>query len=389
MRQRYMPDPLLPAILGGPPVRPEGPPVWPQPDPDVHAAILSAISSGSWGKYHGDNVCALEAELAEFHSVSQAITCASGTLAIETGLRTLRVGLDDEVVMSAYDYEPNFLTVHAIGAKPVLVDVSPKNWNLDPDSLATAISPRTKAILCSHLHGGIIPMREVMETARQHGVGVVEDAAQASGAIVQGKPAGTWGDIGVLSFGGSKLLTAGRGGALLISDSQLYQRAKLLLHRGLQQWAPLSELQAATLRPQLRKLRQATLTKWERVKQLVAEVSSIPGLVSFFNSITNSIPAFYKVGFQYDASAFGLPRDLFIKALRAEGIALDPGFKALHIGRSPSRFQTHATPTNASAAHEQCVALHHPVLGTTTEEVSQVAEAVAKVYRAAVEGRWS
>jgi perosamine synthetase len=331
----------------------------------------------------------LEIELAEFHGISHAITCASGTLAIETALRTLRVGPDDEVVMSAYDYEPNFLTVHAIGARPVLVDVSPRNWNLDPGSLATAISPRTKAILCSHLHGGIVPMREVMETARQHGVGVVEDAAQASGAIVQGKPAGTWGDIGVLSFGGSKLLTAGRGGALLFSDSQLFQRAKLWLHRGLQQWAPLSELQAATLRPQLRKLRQSTLTRWERVKQLVEAVSAIPGLVAFSNSVSDSIPAYYKVGFQYDPNAFGLPRDLFIKAIRAEGIALDPGFKALHIGRSPSRFQAPMTPIHASAAHEQCVALHHPVLGTTTEEVAQVAGAAVKVYRAVVEGRWS
>jgi len=384
-----MSDSSLPAILGGPPIRPEGPPVWPQPDPDIQAAVASALASGSWGKYHGDHVCALEIELAEFHGISHAITCASGTLAIETALRTLGVGPDDEVVMSAYDYEPNFLSVHAIGAKPVLVDVSPRNWNLDPGSLATAISPRTKAILCSHLHGGMVPMREVMETARQHGVGVVEDAAQASGAIVQGKPAGTWGDIGVLSFGGSKLLTAGRGGALLFSDSQLYQRAKLWLHRGLQQWAPLSELQAATLRPQLRKLRQSTLIRWERVNQLVEAVSATPGLVAFSNIVSDSIPAYYKVGFQYDSNTFRLPRDLFIKAIRAEGIALDPGFKALHIGRSPSRFKTHAMPINASAAHEQCIALHHPVLGTTLEEVAQVADAVAKVYRAVAEGRWS
>ena len=75
---------------------------------------------------------------------------------------------------------------------------------------------------------------------------------------MQGKPAGTWGEVGTLSFGGSKLLTAGRGGALLFSDTQTFQRAKLWLHRGLQQWAPLSELQAAAVRPQLKALRVNT-----------------------------------------------------------------------------------------------------------------------------------
>ncbi len=385
-------DPLLPALLGGSPVRPAGPPVWPMPDPDVLAAIGSAAASGMWGQYHGEHVCALESELAQFHGIPHAITCASGTLAVEAALRTLRVGPGDEVVMAAYEYESNFLTLHAIGAKPILIDVSPTNWNLDSDHLAAAITPQTRAIICSHLHGGIIPMREVMEIACKCGVGVVEDAAQAPGAIVQGKPAGTWGDIGVLSFGGSKLLTAGRGGALLFSDPQLHQRAKVWLHRGLQQWAPLSELQATALRPQLRKLRQATLTRWERVQELIrigSTLATVPGLAVFSNSPADSISAFYKVGFQYDPIAFGLPRELFIKALRAEGIAFDVGFKSLHIGRSPSRFRACGALTHASAAHERCVILHHPVLSTTADDVQQVADAVVKVYRAGVAGRWS
>src|SRR5207237_10931694 len=152
-------------------------------------------------------------------------------------------------IRAAYDYESNFLSVHALGAKPVLIDVHPANWQFDPANLEAAITPNTKAVVCSHLHGGIVPMREVTEIARGHGVGVVEDAAQAPGAVVQGRPAGTWGDVGTLSFGGSKLLSAGRGGALLFRDPQLFQRAKLWLHRGLQQWAPLSGLEAAVLRP--------------------------------------------------------------------------------------------------------------------------------------------
>jgi dTDP-4-amino-4,6-dideoxygalactose transaminase len=384
-----MADPSLPAVLGGPPVRPEGPPPWPAPDHEVRAALDAAVASGSWGQYHGEHVCALEAELARFHTTPHALTCASGTLAVEAALRALGVAPGDEVILAAYDYEPTFLTVHALNAKPVLIDVAPHNWNFDPDHFQEAISPRTRAVICSHLHGGVVPMREVMELARARGVGVVEDASQAPGAVVQGKPAGTWGDLGVLSFGGSKLLTAGRGGAILCSDDRLHQRVKLWLHRGLQQWAPMSELQAAALRPQLRRLRDATTLRWQRVQELCGtgiELASIPGLTPFSNSATASTPAFYKLGFQYDPVAFGLLREVFVKALRAEGIAIDPGFKALHVGRSPSRYHAAGALDNAGAAHERCVTVHHPVLSTTPENVRQVSEAVVKVHRAAAVG---
>jgi dTDP-4-amino-4,6-dideoxygalactose transaminase len=415
----------LPALLGGTPVRPEGPPAWPPPDPDVRAALEAAVASGAWGQYHGEHVCALEAELAAFHGVPHAITCASGTLAVEAALRALRVGPGDEVVMAAYDYESNFLTLHAIGAKPVLVDVHPATWQLDPAKLEVALSPQTKAVICSHLHGGLVPVRDVVEIAHRRGVGVVEDAAQAPGAVVDGRPAGTWGDVGTLSFGGSKLLSAGRGGALLFNDAQLFQRAKTWLHRGVQQWAPLSELQAAALRPQLRKLTEATQKRAQSVRALlhffglpphperqsrsdlplkgggeskgctsplegeVAGTAAVPAgggggdalALKPFLLTPDSLPAFYKLGLQYDPAAFGLSRDLFVKSLRAEGIAFDAGFRALHVGRSPSRFRAAGELTHAADAHERCVVLHHPVLSGATADVRQVAEAVAKVYR--------
>jgi dTDP-4-amino-4,6-dideoxygalactose transaminase len=370
----------LPVLLGGAPVRPEGPSAWPIPDPDVRAALAAAAESGTWGQYHGEHVCELETELAAFHGVPHAITCASGTLAVEVALRALRVGPGDEVVMSAYDYEPTFLTIHALGAKPVLVDVHPANWQLDPTKLEAAFTVQTKAVICSHLHGGLVPMSAVMGLARARGICVVEDAAQASGATVEGRPAGTWGDVGTLSFGGSKLLVAGRGGAVLFADPNLHQRAKSWLHRGIQQWAPISELQAAALRPQLRKLKDSTRQRAERVRELLAGAAA-PGLVPFGNMLPDSAPAFYKVGFQYDPASFGLSREMFVRALRAEGIAFDPGFKALHVGRSPSRFRSAGELTHATDAHERCVCLYHPVLSGVTADVQQVAEAVAKVYR--------
>jgi dTDP-4-amino-4,6-dideoxygalactose transaminase len=158
----------------------------------------------------------------------------------------------------------------------------------------------------------------------------------------------------------------------------------VFLHRGLQQWAPLSELQAAALRPQLRKLQGHTIHRWLLTGNLteMIERTGVAGLTPFARKLEDSVEAFYKLGFRYDAAAFGIARELFVKALRAEGIAFDAGFKALHVGRSPSRYRAVGELPHATAAHEQCVMLHHPVLSLSRADVQQVAEAIAKVYRA-------
>ena len=109
--------------------------------------------------------------------------------------------------------------------------------------------------------------------------------------------------------------------------------------------------------------------------------SGTGGLLPFTNITADSIAAFYKLGFRYDPVAFGLSRELFVKTLRAEGIAFDAGFKALHVGRSPSRFRAAGALAHAADAHNRCVTLHHPILGGATLDVQQVADAIAKVYR--------
>src|SRR5438105_6927533 len=151
-----------PVLLGGTPVRPQGPPVWPIPDNDVLAALQQAYQDGSWGTYHGHHVEGLEQRLADYHQIAHVLTCASGTFAVELALRALQVGPGDEVILAAYDYPGNFLSVHAVGATPVLVDVDPANWNLAPDLLAAAIGPSTRAVIVSHLHGGVVPMPAVL-----------------------------------------------------------------------------------------------------------------------------------------------------------------------------------------------------------------------------------
>lgn len=371
-----------PALLGGRPVRPEGPPVWPGANAAVEEALRRAAAAGLWGRYHSEQSEALSAELAEFFQVPHVLLCASGTLAVEAALRACGVGAGDEVLLAAYDYEGNFLSVHAVGAVPVLVDVTALSWQLDAELLAAAASPRVKAVICSHLHGGIVDMPAVLELARQRGWYVIEDAAQAIGGQLQGRRLGSWGDIGVVSFGGSKLVAAGRGGALLCHEARLAQRLRLWLRRGPQEWAALSELQAAVVRPQLEQLPARTAQRAARAARLQAALAPFPALRRLAPPETpQTQPAFYKLGWDYDDAAFGLSRAHFLAALQAEGIALAPGFRALHLHRSPSRYRAATPLRHATAAHHRCVLLHHPVLSGSEEDVLQIAQAVAKIDR--------
>jgi dTDP-4-amino-4,6-dideoxygalactose transaminase len=344
----------------------------------VLRALQECWRDGSWGKYHGGRVERLEAELAAYHGVEFALACGSGTYAVETALRALGVGPGDEVLLAAYDYPGNFLSVHAVGAHPVLVDIDPGNWNLLPEALADAAGPASRAVIASHLHGGLVPMRALTEAARTLGLGVVEDAAQCPGASVEGRKAGTWGDAGVLSFGGSKLLSAGRGGALLTGRADVRQRARVWLHRG-NHVCPLSELQAAVLLPQLARLDERNARRAESVRRLLAALGPVAGLRPLANRAAGE-PGYYKLGFQYNPAEFGLSRDDFVKALRAEGVAFDEGFRALHAGRSPKRFRRAGDLAEAGRAGEGAVVLHHPVLLGTPAEVDEVAAAVGKVH---------
>jgi dTDP-4-amino-4,6-dideoxygalactose transaminase len=219
-----------------------------------------------------------------------------------------------------------------------------------------------------------------MELSRRHGIAVVEDAAQAPGARVQGRPAGSWGDVGILSFGGSKLLTAGRGGAMLTDDPAVAQRARVALQRG-NHLCPLSELQATVLRPQLDRLAERNARRRRAVALLADLLRPIPGLRLFGDGdMADSESAYYKVGIQFDAERFGLSRERFLAAVRAEGVALDEGFRALHIGRSPSRWRAAGPLLQAEQAHRGAVVMHHPVLLGSADDVKQVATAVAKIH---------
>jgi len=372
-------DPTLPAILGGKPIRPEGPPAWPPAWEEVSQAIKHSLDEGGWGLYHGPNTRLLAELLSSYHDVEFVELCCSGTFAIELALRALQIGPGDEVILASYDFIGNFNDVVAVGARPVLIDLDPNNWNLNPELIGEAIGPNTRAVLVSHLHGGVVPMKRVVEIAREHGIRVIEDACQMPGAMVEGRKAGTWGDAGVISFGGSKLLSAGRGGALLTSSPEIRQRAQVYCNRGNHAY-PLSELQATVLLPQLEKLDQRNHTRSVSVSKLAESLKPVSGIRLLNNRESSVFPGYYKLGFQYDSDEFdGLSRDLFVRAARAEGIEFNAGFRAFHLCRSSRRFRKAGALAIATMADSNMLVLHHPALLEGDVAIDQITRGIHRI----------
>jgi dTDP-4-amino-4,6-dideoxygalactose transaminase len=380
-------------VDGGRPVLPGGPPPWPRPDDDVREALAAAYTDGSWGRYHGPHCERLAEQLAAMHGVQHAWLCSSGTIAVELALRGLKVGTGDEVILAAYDFPGNFRAVEAVGARPVLVDVglagrAGQGWTIDADQLEAAISGKTKAVIVSHLHGSLADMRRICDFAKARGIAVVEDACQVPGALVQGRPAGSWGDCGILSFGGSKLLTAGRGGAIVTSRDEVVQRIRIYSQRGNESF-PLSELQAAVLLPQLPKLAAANQQRLAAVKQLLSLVGELPRLAPLtIRDDHQEQPAFYKLPWLMtgnddacDSPEFERLRARFIAAIQAEGVLMDEGFRGF-ARRTGGRCRAVGDLKNARRAAAGTVLLHHPVLLEPPETIAKVAEAIRKVARA-------
>ncbi len=203
----------------------------------LRQSILAAITRvcDSQRFIMGPEVSSLEDELAALLGVEHAVAVSSGTDAVLLALMMLGIGPGDEVVTTTYSFFATAGAVVRVGARPVLVDIDPVTFNIDPEAIAGAITPRTKAILPVHLFGLGADMAPIMESAARAGVPVIEDAAQAIGATIAGRPAGGIGAIGCFSFFPSKNLGAfGDAGLVTTNDAGLAARARLLRVHGME-----------------------------------------------------------------------------------------------------------------------------------------------------------
>jgi dTDP-4-amino-4,6-dideoxygalactose transaminase len=223
----------------------------------------------------GPEVRALEAELSAFGGARHGIGVNSGTDALLVALKAVGVGPGDEVITSAFSFVASATTVVITGATPVFVDIDPTTFNLDPAAVARAVTPRTRAIMPVHLYGQFAAVDAIEALARERGLAVVADAAQAVGAAYDGRPVGAWGDAVCLSFYPTKNLGAcGDGGMVLTRRDDVADRARRLREHGsarryehveLGYCSRLDELQAALLRVKLKRL-----PEWNEARRAVA-----------------------------------------------------------------------------------------------------------------------
>jgi len=180
----------------------------------------------------GDVVQRFERRLASHWGCEHAIAVSSGTGALHAALIAAGIGPEDEVIVPVLTYVSTALAVLYQGATPRFVDAHPDTWNLDVSLVAAAITPRTKAILAVHLCGVPADMRGIKKLAEAHDLLVIEDAAQAHGALYAGERVGTCGHLGCLSFQSVKTMTTGEGGAVLTDDDELARRVRLAMNLG-------------------------------------------------------------------------------------------------------------------------------------------------------------
>ncbi len=183
----------------------------------------------------GPEITSLESELATRIGVKHAVAVSSGTDALLLALMALDIGPGDEVVTTTYSFFATAGAISRVGATPVLVDIDPVTYNIDPEALAAAITSRTKAVLPVHLYGLCADMDPIVAIANRAGVPIIEDAAQAIGSIYKGSPAGGMGAFGCFSFFPSKNLGAfGDAGLVTTNDAALAKKAQLLRTHGME-----------------------------------------------------------------------------------------------------------------------------------------------------------
>lgn len=194
--------------------------------------INECIDTG-WISSVGKFVTMFEEKFAEYCGVKYALTCANGTVSLHLALLALGIGEGDEVVVPTLTYIATANVVKYCSATPVFVDCDEKTWNMDVKKIEEKITPRTKAIMPTHLYGNPSNMDEIRKLADKYNLFVVEDAAEAHGAIYNGKKVGSLGDIGSFSFFGNKIITSGEGGMVTTNDYNLYEKMKILRSQGM------------------------------------------------------------------------------------------------------------------------------------------------------------
>lgn len=336
--------------------------------PAIESAIARVLAHGQY--ILGPEVAELEERLAEYCGASHCITCANGTDALQLALMALDVGPGDEVISPAFSYIATAETTALLGASVTFVDIDPTTYNLNPDQLEVAITPRTKAILAVSLYGQPANFHAINEIAGRYGVPVIEDAAQSFGASYQSRKSCNLSTIGCTSFFPSKPLGCyGDGGAVFTSDNDLARVVRQIARHGQENRynhvrlgvnSRLDTLQAAILLPKLE-----ILDEEREARQNVANFYET-GLADLSVGLPSIQGGLRSAWAQYTVRVAN--RNLFQEKMTQAGIPTAVHYP-LSINRQPAFSHTTRPLSHAETAAKQVISLPmHAYLGKETQQ---------------------
>lgn len=313
---------------------------------DERELLLEAFDS-NWIAPLGPHVSAFEAEFAALHGVSAAAALSSGTAALHLSLLLCGAAPGDCVITSSLTFAATANAITYVGAEPVFVDSDERSWNMDPDLLAEAIETelragrRVVAVMPVDLYGQSADYDRIVPLCEKHSLPIIEDAAEALGALYQGRRAGTFGRLGCFSFNGNKIITTSGGGMLIAADSTLVERARFLAtqardpaphyqHSTIGYNYRLSNLLAAVGRGQLRHLEERVERRRANFEFYRRALGDLPG-IEFMPEIPGGRSTRWLTCITIDPERFGADREKVRLALEAENIEARPLWKPMHM----------------------------------------------------------
>lgn len=360
-------------------------------DEDDIESVTTALRSGmNWAV--GSEVTLFENELAEYIGTRYCLTFNSGTSALHTALLAHGVGAGDEVIVPSFTFIATANAPLFVGARPVFADIEEMTLGLDPDSVLEQITPRTRAIMPVHYGGCPCMIRELREIADDHNLILIEDAAEALGASIEGKMVGSYGDSSMLSFCQNKVITTGEGGALVTDDRDLYERSKLIRSHGRLETADyfsscvsmdyitlgynfrLSNIAAALGRAQLRKV-EGIITMRKAIAELYTTLfqEKVPEI-----SVLSPPDGYMHVNQLFSVRV--PQRDGLMKNLAEQGIMSKIYFDPVHLThhyRSLPGYEV-SLPVTEKVAGEILSLPIYP--GMPEEEIIRVVDTIAEYY---------
>jgi dTDP-4-amino-4,6-dideoxygalactose transaminase len=402
------------ALKGGKQSKQKRFPVWPQYDDMERKALTDVLESRMWWRTPGTRALAFEQEFAKFHGAKHGIAVTNGTAALEVTLSALGVSPGDEVILPDFTFVATASAVLYAGALPVMVDVSPHTYCIDPKLAEAAITPRTKAIIAVHMGGHPADLDALAELAEKKCVALVEDSSHAHATEWKGKRIGSHGVAGTFSFQASKLMTAGEGGIIVSNDDKFERQARSVHDCGRMpgEWFyshyvngsnyRLSEWQGAVLSVQLTRLDRQTKRRHQNARLLDRILSQIPGITPQKLDPRCTRNGHYAYIFHVDSKHFaGASAEKLIQAINAEGIPNQASYPPVHAldvfqngeyrkrlggtqASEPHAFLKAQFPVTHRAAFET-IWIPQPALLGDEEDMNEIGAAWTKIQKYAKE----